>query len=781
MTLRFTLAYSGLLSASILAAGTSSFAQTGSEAAALGIEEITVTTRLRAESLQDVPLSIAALSSEGLERRGITSIQDLSFQVPGLNFYSLSGGSLGTPIIRGLTKTNTSGFENNVAVFYDGVFLGNNSVLDTGFIDLERVEVAFGPQSALYGRDAFSGAISYIPKNPPNEIEATARATVGSSERWDGFVSLGGPIVEDKLKVLASYGYSEFEGTIENLYDDGAPGGGWDSKHVLQAAIEATPTDWLTARVRYYYSDIDGGNEAKYILAGQPGQNVGGFVNNCGPAAGPNLDLFTAYCGTIFGVDQTATRSEATGLDNEADIVSAFIEANLEAATLTFRYGHSNTRSSGLTDGSLTTNLNSLALPGSQLALGRQQGNRFTQPFTGPVKENSFELRVSSNEGGPLTSLGGLTTRWLFGGFLFDSDRNQDFQIFNENANGLFQSVTLNRNEDIDEWAVFGQLSVDLTDQASLSFEGRYTDSDKTGLNAVQVVLFGINNVTDFGTTTFKHFTPRVTLDYQVNDDVLLYASYARGTKAGGFNTLFFPNDDENAYDEETNITYEAGVKSTWLDGTLVANLAVYYIDWKDLQQRTVSSDPRNAANIIFLNVGSADSYGFEFTGQWQPTEQLNLELGIAHGNPKLGDGTNDPGVAPLGFGTDVSGNSLPSQSTWQFNTAATYTVPEVLPGWDAYGRLGFSYQNGQYSGVTNLAKTESTELMDLRIGLQSDNYEIAFWSQNLLNDKYVITAIDNLTQATETPAFGQWPGTRVNDVYVGNTRTFGVTATVNF
>jgi len=168
-------------------------------------EEIVVSARKVDESIQDVPLAITALSSEKIERAGIQDLSDVAAFTPGLSFFSPIGEFLPTPIIRGIAQTDIFG-ETNVGVYVDGVYVAGREGLNFNFLDLERIETVKGPQSALYGRNSFSGAINYVTKRAPETFEVKTDGTVGSDDRLAGQISVGGPIFGDTLRGVASLG-----------------------------------------------------------------------------------------------------------------------------------------------------------------------------------------------------------------------------------------------------------------------------------------------------------------------------------------------------------------------------------------------------------------------------------------------------------------------------------------------------------------------------------------------------------------------------------------------
>lgn len=754
------------------------------EPATVALEEVLVTTRRREESLQTVPVAVTALTAEALQAQGVSSIEALASQVPGLGFYSLSGGGLGAPVIRGLSKTNTSGFENNVGVFFDNLFLDNNAILDTGFLDLERVEVAFGPQSALYGRNSFAGAVSYVPRNPPREFEGSARATVGTDSRYEAMLSLGGPIIEGRLHALASVGYGEFGGTIRNTWG-GDDLGGWKNKKNGHAVIEFTPTEWLTARARYLGIRKSVPSDAKFIVAGQSAFNEAGVANNCGRAAGPGGRLFTTYCGTVPGVEAAAAHPLATGVESELDLLSLLAEIRGDAVTASLQHGRVDSDASGVVDGSLAANRAALVLAGSSAATGGEVGNRFTNPFVGPVDQRQWLFKISSTDDGPLSSIGGMPIQWLVGAEKYDAERTLNVVFYDLRGTGatLARTTTVQRSEEIDEWSYFARVAATLGDRFTISAEARRKSEEKCAVNVTDLrplLPFLPLLTTNFGCSDFNATTPRLTLDYRIADDVMGYLSWAKGTKTGGFNSQVNFVAGEDRFDDEVNNTYEAGLKATWLDGRLRTNLAVYSIAWEDLQLTTSSTDPRNT-NLIIRNVGAASSEGLELSTTWLGSERFETGVGVAYGNPTFDRGNADPSLSPLGFGTDISGRSLPRQSKLQLNGHVALNRPQLVAGFDASARLSASYRSGQYDTPLNLAKTEDVTFVNLRVTFQRGPLELSLWVDNVFDESYATTMLGNLTTAPETPAGTAFVGTRAIEVYVGNLRSAGLTATYRF
>ena len=264
-----------------------------------GLEEVVVTARRREEALQDIPLSITAFTAEDIERRSLQELEDIALFTPGFNFEDFGGSGYATPIIRGTTQNRFSNvLEQNVAVFFDGVYLPRNYIVDLGFANVERIEVVKGPQSARYGRNAFMGAINYIPKGPTEEWQIDATATLGDGERYDGAVAISGAIVPEVLRMRVGVDYSEFDGSWDNThpfadisFDKGTNDtlGGWE-RTILNATLEFNPFEDMEISVSYYDYDFNGRARCTELVRGaecreqlsqlwpvQPGRTPGGL------------------------------------------------------------------------------------------------------------------------------------------------------------------------------------------------------------------------------------------------------------------------------------------------------------------------------------------------------------------------------------------------------------------------------------------------------------------------------------------------------------------------
>lgn len=244
----------------------------------LELEEVLVTARKRAESVQDVPLSIVPFQAEQLLRRDIQSMEDLATNTIGLSYNGgVSSGVQGSATIRGLATNFVQDRFQNVGIYLDGIYLQRQSMMNIGMIDLARVEVVKGPQNALYGRNAFAGAINYITEKPNDEFEMYLLTTQGSDDREDYRASIGGTIVPDMLFGRIAWGGSEFDGANKNPHpfaNRGGPGfhnegnlGGWDDETV-SGSLLFSPRAGLEISLSYYDTDIKREFQSSYFLNG---------------------------------------------------------------------------------------------------------------------------------------------------------------------------------------------------------------------------------------------------------------------------------------------------------------------------------------------------------------------------------------------------------------------------------------------------------------------------------------------------------------------------------
>ncbi len=740
------------------------------------LDEIVVTARKREETLQSVPLAITAFTAEAIERRRIESLQDVAQFTPGLVYQNING-TLALPVIRGLAQANILS-DNNVGMFLNGIYLASNRSLDLSLVDLERIEVVKGPQSALYGQNSFSGAINYVTERVPETFEAKVSGSGGSDGYYEARASVGGMFGASPLGGRLAATWNGFDGTFDN-----AAGGqlqGYRNTGVT-GELAFAPEGPFEARLFGYWSDQDNDVPAQYLIA-----------NNCGTSA---FGTPTYFCGVLpetqnFDISPGAYGRQAENRIASLDLIYRFSNAwTLKSITAYVEsesdsYFDFDYTSTGVPFAvrNVVTNATRIALVNDYLGQGRGSFEDLSEElrleYTGSRLQGALGLYYYDSQRSD-TSRGAVDSSALGPNEVFASPLGNIFASADPIGSPITSNVAF---EDVTTRAVFAQLGYGITERLKVSGEIRYAEDEKS-VNRVLNFTAPVT-VNPQQSATFSFTTPRLTVDWQFSDDKLLYGSWAKGVRTGGFNQRATIA-SESEYEPESNQTYEVGLKTQWLDRRLTANLALYYIDWTNLQLSSRSTDPNNIFTLI-RNTGDAISTGFEFELSASPIDGLQLGLGYANSNPRFKSGARDlglvpfcgvtPGVCPnftspaelAVTGVDVSGQQLGRTVREQYNAFAQYGLPFGGGTWSWYARADWAHLGRQPVSALDVQFIDSYSIVNARVALVSDRYEIAAWGKNLADESYV-------TATSQQPRFHTGA---VPDLTFGYGRMFGLTAT---
>lgn len=755
-----------------------------------GDGDIVVTARKREENLQDVPLSITAISSETLQNQGVKNLRDIVNLTPGLTLSEFGAGTLNVPVVRGMTNLTAGAFaEGNVAVFYNGVYLQNNNLVDATFLDVERVEVIKGPVSALYGRNAYAGVINYVTKRPSSSFEGRARFVAGSLGRIGGEASVSGPISGDALKVRLAGKYDGYNGSWQDP-DRGIRFGGYD-RYAVQGSIELEPSESFNALATLFYAKDRFDQPARAQLGS----------GNCGAAAGA---FQTSICGQIPDfTDATVIRSSNPRFElygNRRSTLLGTLDMRVELGALEMKsitgFTDTSFRQSRDADGTgigLTYNLTGTPAGTAQASL-YNIGYSFDKSF-------SQELRATWEVSDSLIlALGGFYNK-------FTADQSTSLVIDPVNVPagralvyafplGLLDSATgrplveqLTRLED-EESSVFGLVEFKLAPGFKVTGEARRSSQTKlqNQKSSILTIPFADPDGANGISANWKFWSFRVSANYEISPDTMVYASVAQGNKAGGFNSGV-PDPLDLQYGPERNRTYEVGFK-TRLFGVATFDVAAYYAKLDSLQINSVSAD---GLRSVVKNAGRATAYGFEAALSARVAEGVRFGLGLAYANPKFSDDSflnsglatsqcrNIPSclsrvqVIPGTTITAVNldGLSLPRQSDVQFS--ATVDVRRPLSGdWDWTLHGLFSSESKQFATTppVNNGFIGDRNTLNARIGVANERFTIEAFVENALNDATPFNYGGGLN-----PINFQGP---LAIVY-GEKRRFGVEATMKF
>ena len=733
------------------------------------LSEVVVTARREKENLQDVPLSVTTFSATQLADQGLTSLSDIARLTPGLNYTPYVTAGYPVITIRGLAQRAITNLEENVSTFYGGIYLPRGYLVDTGFGGIDRVEVVEGPQSALYGRNAFAGAINYVPIAPPTRLTGDLFSTVGNDGRLDYGGSVGAPLIAGKLSAIAGYGHSEFDGTWANPHpnadakDNGTTGnmGGY-SNNTYFAALAFTPVDRLKVDVNWERVQKNVEAAGTYEFDNQiPGGT--GPSTNCDPIGGVNQ----FYCGKL-PVRQPIVDPRSQGLISRSDLYRVNVNYKLtDQLSIDYLYGR----------------IDSMAYSFDQISInsvtGDIPGANLIEFLGLPVdsdNSNSNEIRVNYENGPTKISFGGSTST------VYDLTQVSlaflpalDTTPIYPSSPGAFpvgDEVT-----HIDTNSAYAQVSQDFLDRRlNIELEGRYTSEYKRGDDLLESVE---------QKARFDYFTPRVAAKWNFTKQNNVYVSAARGAKSGGFNGGDIePN--ERTYSPETNWTYELGTKNQFFGRRLQLDGDVFYVDWSNLQTVATSANPAFVGTIT-RNIGSVTDYGLEVNGLAKLFGGLTASTAFTFANPTYNKGAVDPrytqGLTASGAPTlicngitcpangSIAGNQLAVESKYQATFGLHYDGNLELRELIHYSVGGdIDYKSRQYVDPVLLTYVPATTLVNLNGLLSYKNYEIDFFAKNLFNLKYASSAVYTLM-----------PTDLRYEVGLGDLRTYGMTVRVKY
>ncbi|MBE9539054.1 MAG: TonB-dependent receptor [Proteobacteria bacterium] len=665
----------------------------------LALEEVIVTARKRAESLQDIPMAITAFTAADIQEAGIRNIQDVASLTAGFNMSPLFGGDAAVPVIRGLSTTIG---EPNVGFFIDGVYTGSRLTMNRllgNFV--ERIEVAKGPQSALYGRNAFGGAVNYVTRRAGEEFEGEVEATFGSDGKQEFRASIGGPIGDSGLGYRIGLLSDEFDGYFKNELTGGDLDSR-DTKGVLGTL--SWSGDSLNIDFNLMYNEEDNGDQANRQV--QDNDLFGSF-RGLPPAN-------QMYNGNLPSFDDGFAVTPG-GLDREQTFSSLKFDWDFGAATLTSITGYNDFSHVRTVDDDYSA---------------REIHTVITD---NDVTELSQEFRLTGNTQSSL--------QWMIGVYYYDLSDDIDLTSKYDDSipavHPLLASSNTLTNQNTDDIAVFGSLDWFITEELTLGFSGRYGKESKD----VDVLVTDTNTG---ATGTFSadddwtSFQPRVSLDWQFSDNHMTYVSYAFAEKSGGFNVVTTTGailPEERFYDPETSDNYEIGLKSTFADGRVQTTLAAYYIKWEDQIVRAIGE----TGAVLNINAGESTSKGIEFEMQAQLSQNWDLGMSVAYNDAQYDDYFFAI-LGEIGIDPQLKGTTLQYTPEWTGNLSLGYTLP-VFGDWEWVSRFDVDYIDDQTAVQSGNAIIESVTKMNLRTSLRNDHWMLTLWSYNLTDEKYTASA----------------------------------------
>ena len=742
------------------------FAQDATAQNGAALDEIVVTAQRREENLQDVPLSVTAVSGDQLNAiaAGGVDIRGISGRVPSLIVESSFGRTFPRFYIRGLGNTD---FDFNasqpVSLIYDDVVLENPILKGFPIFDMERVEVLRGPQGTLFGRNTTAGIVKFDSVKPSDVAGGYGKISYGRFNAVNFEGGFGGPLGE-KVSVRVSGMYQRQDDYVDNVVP------GKTTKDAFEGYKE------YAARLQFLIKPSD---DFDILLTGQ-------FRSLDGTARLFRANVFTRG---QQGLNANYNRYRvSTDGKNEQKVDTQNITARMtyDAGPVSFvsvsSYWTGTATSVGDVDGGFGANF----LPPNLYGPGQIPFTAETRDSVPKLKQFTQEFRIASNGDGPLSYQAGV--------FYFNENLNivsKNYSTLgdpNNAADGV--NIIVSQAQKSKAYGIFGSATYQLTDKFSVTGGVRYND-DKRNFVAVRSKDTQFPNFLQnpLGTVRRNVSDNNVTWDlsgtYAATDDVNLYARVARGYRAPSIQgRILFPPATATPLESgvtvgksETITSYESGIKSTFLDGRARFNVNGFYYELNDAQLTAVGGGV-NANRLI--NADMVRGYGFEADLEFKPVPQMLLTAGLSYNNTSIRDKNLttaacgavrldtfpnvslctplDPIVvaaAPFSAAiVNINGNSLPQSPKWIANWTARYGIPV------GNGEV-YAFTDWAYRSKINFFLYESVEFQDkhmleggLRVGYKTDAFDVSAFVRNITKDTSAVGGIDfnNLTGFVNEP-----------------------------
>jgi iron complex outermembrane recepter protein len=705
-----------LLSVSAALAATDVLAQ------AQTLEEIVVTARKRAETLEESPVSVRAFTEAEIVSAGIETPHDFIGLTPNVTLVQTQNAGNSFINVRGISQARNS--EMSVAVLVDGVLMSNPAQFNQQLFDIQQIEVLRGPQGALYGRNAIGGAITIVTQQPTDEMAGKFEIGADSGPGYTARGTVSGPVgSSETLKYRLSGSYVDTDGYIDNTF----------------LGEEADPYKDVSGRVKLLWEPSDAFSADLRLSASA-------------------LDTQALYFNIGAEVDDTSlpVRVNNPGV-NERDMLSFSLKLEWEGDYGSFT---SITAYDDLEE--LLTGDQFSFLPREESFLNVETSGfgDFIRFLTGQdvvdLSQTQFLDTDSLSQEFRLASPTEQRVRWIVGAYGISTDRyistgnqidlgNGVFPVYRDPRPSVFtdgltdpspQLGLLEDGQDNFAWAVFGEAAWDLSDSFEAAVSLRYDEDTRENTTLTEPPhgnFTGIQIVP--GTVreeSWSDLQPKLTLRYTPNDDVTVYGGYSRGFRSGGFNQSgvgeAVPEPGiEDLFDEQIADTYEVGVKSVFAGGRVFTSLSVFYTDFEGAY--FFFFDPGTSTQNLG-SIAETEYMGFEFEGNAQFNEYFSGYFGLGYTDSEIKQAA-DP--------ADV-GNQAPLVSEYTINLGGVFRYPMEVFGMNTDGVVRIDYQKigDTWWDPGNLSVRSPVDLVDVRVGLDlADNWSLMLWSKNALDEEY--------------------------------------------
>lgn len=726
-----------------------------------GLEEVLVTATHRTENLQDIAISVTAISGEDMERADIFDPTTIALRVPGMTYGEFAPGQA-IISLRGVSSADDgAGLDNSVALFLDGVYIGRSAAINFDMFDLERIEVLRGPQGTLFGRNAIGGAINAVTAKPTDFFTAKAGLTVGNEGilRYRGLIS--GPLTES-LSGKVSFTHREHDGWVRNV--------------ALSSDVSDEDQTSVRGQLRYTTEN------SEWLLSGDwMEDNRGDMGRTPVVNRAPLLQILAANGG---GDDWETAISREGFSDRNASGISLQGDVSFDGGTFTTITALRNA-STDWEMPSVGAPLGAIGLPFDEVIDDIVEDiDSFTQEFRWTSNlDGNFQYTTGLyylSEETTRTEIFRITKAGTYG------DPAVPWKLTDPGSQAIIGNEYAYTGNDTTSYAGYIEASWRPSDKWLFTLGGRYTrdEKDYTAIsvncdlvrdNDPSIIGTQFENFAECGgvggslniiaeafevnpSDSWSDFSPKIAAQFFPSDSMMFFGTISRGFKSGGFaGSQGIESVASNPVDQETVTNFELGMKADFFNNSFRLNMTAFYMDYQDLQIVRFGPVPGSAfGTFITTNVGSADIYGLETEFTWLATEHLQFS-----GNLALLDTEAQDLVIN---GNDLSGTELRQAPEISYNIMADYNLPTGVGNFDFH--LEFSHVDEQLNDYLFTATViDEQDLLDARIGWTSNSgaWQVSLWGKNLTSEAYFAH-----TYVIGPGVIGVW----------GPPKTYGVTAT---
>lgn len=587
------------------------------------VETITVTAERREQSLQDVPVAVTAMSAQQLELRGVDEPINLVEFVPNMiGTHNTGIGSANAYYIRGLGNTETiATFDPPVGTYIDEVFIARQNANNIAFFDVDRIEVLRGPQGTLFGRNTTGGAVSVFMRQPAAEFGGFAEAGIGSYGRYLARGSVDMPVNERFLTKLSAYWIDE-DGYVDNVTTGDTLNAqeGWG----VRLDLTFLPSDTVRWDVALGLSDDGSINIANYVEGQSPLAESSGSGQRISRTGLSARDCSDALLTCMLA-------GQGLGLDNEAFEITSNLAVDAVGGTFNFITGYRNLDQRFIVD-FFDGGLGGQGYATGGFVIGNEaEHSQFSQEvkFTGSFLEDRVDV--------------------VAGAYYFTEDNSTLFiDTFTIGAPPGIPLVLANRTLDNTQTSValYSQFDFHITDRLTLTAGARWTNEEKEielrdnraappPGGALTTASLLANGIPDDLTTSL--ITPRFAAQFQLNDDVMLFASYTQGFKSGGWNARGTTPTAIQPFFRELATNWEAGVRSVLFDNRVRLNATAFLLEVEDYQAPS-AFNTATGIQFITLNDAGLRNTGFEVEADIALVDNLNIFAAIGRQNAEYTD-----------------------------------------------------------------------------------------------------------------------------------------------